>query len=93
VLEHPLIRWNDACETVDNRGTVVANVTPVLKVLLEQNHVVQKHLTMLECPTVKHAYPVLAADAIASIVAMPIARSPIQHMTSDPLPTLLSTVT
>ena len=35
----------------------------------------------------------LAAESIASIVAMPIARSPIQHMNADPLPTLISTVT
>ena len=87
LLEHPLIQWNAVTDAVDNSATVAANVAPTLQVLL------QRHLTMLECPSVQHAYPVLPAEVIASIVAMPIARSPIQHMNADPLPTLLSTVT
>lgn len=93
LLEHPLIAWNDAAERVENRIFLTSALEPVLQVLLQHNSVVQRYLTALEVPSMEHGYPVLPSSSIASIISGPIARSPIQSMYTDPMPSLMSTVT
>ena len=93
LLEHPLIAWNDATECVENRAFLTQALEPVLQVLMQRNTVVQRYLTVLEVPSMTHGFPMLSPSSIATIISRPIAQSPIQSMYTDPLKSLMSTIT
>ncbi|KAL3155152.1 hypothetical protein ABBQ38_011208 [Trebouxia sp. C0009 RCD-2024] len=93
LLEHPLISWNAEAECVDNHALLASALAPTLQVLMLHNKQVQTCLTMLERPSLAHAFPVLSAAAVAAIVNQPIERSRIRSMYVDPMDSLLSTVT
>ena len=93
VLEHPLIAWNNVTYRIENRGFLTNALKPVLQTLMQNNCIVQRYLTVLEVPSMSHGFPKLSSTAIAGIICRPIAQSPIQSMFTDPLESLLSTVT
>ena len=93
LLEHPLIAWNDTTECVENCAFLTQAVEPVLQVLMQNDSVVQRHLTMLEVPSMTHGFPMLSSSSIATIISRPIAQPPIQSMYTDPLKSLISTIT
>ena len=77
LLEHPLVAWNDATERIENRAFLTQALEPVLQVLMRNNTVVQRYLTALEVPSMKHGFPMLSSSSVASIISRPIAQSPI----------------
>lgn len=93
LLEHPLIAWNDTTECVENCAFLTQAVEPVLQVLMQNDSVIQRHLTMLEVPSMTHGFPMLSSSSIATIISRPIAQPPIQSMYTDPLKSLISTIT
>ena len=93
LLEHPLIAWNDVTKRIENRAFLTQTLEPVLQVLMQNNSIVQRYLTVLEVPSIAHGFPMLPSSSVAGVISRPVAQSPIQSMYTDPMKSLMSTVT
>lgn len=83
--------WCDAQQLVTNRDTLADPLAPVLQVLQANNPVVQKYMTMLKEPSMTHGYPIVTADVLTRIIDKHSDRAPIEYMSQNPVPSLLST--